>query len=209
MRRLFLPGLGAPPAIYQRALDARWRVLDPPTFASSGGAFDAHVAALVSELDASAERATLAGHSMGAAVAVLAAIERPRVVSRLILVAPAGLPLTKPVGESLADFARQLRAGSYPLRSTARAAGSALRAPRAAALLARTVRSLDLSSELRQVASLGIPCAVLGCTTDTLTPVDHCRRVARLTGGRYRELRLSGGHVWMLTEQAQFAAVLS
>jgi pimeloyl-ACP methyl ester carboxylesterase len=209
MRRLFVPGLGAPPAIYARALEPRWRVLTPPTFAASNGSLRAHVAALVGEIDASPGPTTIAGHSMGAAIAVLATLERPDSVARLVLVSPAGLPLTKPVRRSLTDFARQLVTGSYPLAATAGAAGSALRAPRATMRLAAAVRSLDLTSELRRVASLGIPCAVLGCTTDTLTPVDHCRRIAELVGGRYRELRLPGGHVWMLTNGVVFASVVA
>ncbi len=209
MRRLFVPGLGAPPAIYSRALDPRWRVLTPPSFAQSKGSLHAHVAGLVDEIDASREPATIAGHSMGAAIAILATLERPESVARLVLVAPAGLPLTKSVRQSLADFARQLTAGSYPLAATAGAAGSALRAPRAAIRLAAAVRSLDLTSELRRLASLGIPSAVLGCTTDTLTPVEHCRRIAELAGGGYRELGLPGGHVWMLTDQASFASALA
>jgi len=70
MRRLFVPGLGASPALYARALDRRWRVLSTPTFAESNGSIRAHVAALVSELDSAPEPAIVAGHSMGAAVAV-------------------------------------------------------------------------------------------------------------------------------------------
>jgi pimeloyl-ACP methyl ester carboxylesterase len=209
MRRLFVPGLGAPPAMYSRALDARWRVLSPPSFTQSKGSLHAHVAALVDEIDSSPEPASIAGHSMGAAIAILATLERPESVDRLVLVAPAGLPLTKPVRHSLGDFARQLTAGSYPFAATAGALGSALRAPRAAMRLAAGVRSLDLTPELRRVASLGVPCAVLGCTTDTLTPVEHCRRIAELVGGRYRELRLPGGHVWMLTDQASLASALA
>ena len=209
MRRLFVPGLGAPPAIYSRALDARWRVLTPPSFAQSKGSLRAHVATLVEEIDASREPATLAGHSMGAAIAVLATLERPESVARLVLVAPAGLPLTKPVRQSLGDFARQLTAGSYPLAATARAAGSALRAPLAAMRLATAVRSLDLTSELRRLGSIGVPCSVVGCTTDTLTPVEHCRRIAELVGGRYRELGLPGGHVWMLTDRSSLASALA
>jgi len=86
MRRLFVPGLGASPALYARALDRRWRVLSTPTFAESNGSIRAHVAALVSELDSAPEPAIVAGPSMGAAVAVLATLERPEAVARLVLV---------------------------------------------------------------------------------------------------------------------------
>ena len=41
----------------------------------------------------------------------LAAAELPELVERLVLVAPAGLPLQKPIGASLGDFVRQVGAG--------------------------------------------------------------------------------------------------
>jgi pimeloyl-ACP methyl ester carboxylesterase len=209
MQRLFVPGWGAPPAIYSRALGGDWRVVRSPTFAQSGGALAAHVDALVAELDWSSGPAVVGGHSMGGAVAVLAALERPEHVSRLVLVAPAGLPLTKPVHESVREFGRQLRAGAYPRIATGAAVASVLRAPRAAARLARAVRQLDLTAELGRLAQLGVPCGVVGCTTDSLITVDHCRRIARLAGGGYRELGLPGGHMWMLTERATFASVVA
>jgi hypothetical protein len=57
--------------------------------------------------------------------------------------------------------------------------------------------SLDLREEMTRVRRQGIPVTVIGCDTDMLTPPQHCRRPAELVGGRYRELRLDGGHVWM------------
>jgi pimeloyl-ACP methyl ester carboxylesterase len=209
MRRLFVPGLGASPALYARALDRRWRVLSTPTFAESNGSIRAHVAALVSELDSAPEPAIVAGHSMGAAVAVLATLERPEAVARLVLVAPAGLPLTKPIRRSLRALAAQLWSGCYPLPATLATVTSVIRAPRSAARLVMEVRSLDLTCELGGLAGLGVPSSVLGCTTDTLTPVDHCRRIASLAAARYRELSLPGGHVWMLTEQAVFGSLMT
>jgi homoserine acetyltransferase len=49
---------------------------------------------------------------------------------------------------------------------------------------------------------------VIACASDTLTPVDHCRRIAQLSGGGYREIDAAGGHMWMLVESTAFAAIL-
>ena len=86
---------------------------------------------------------------------------------------------------------------------------SALVAPRTTLELARAVRALDLRSQLEELARRGIPTDVVGCVGDTLTPVDHCRRIARLAGAAYREVDVRGGHMWMLYEPAAFAAALA
>ena len=52
---------------------------------------------------------------MGAALALLAAIDRPDLVERLILLSPAGLPLTKPIPSSLVTWVRQVATGRFPL----------------------------------------------------------------------------------------------
>ena len=48
---------------------------------------------------------------------------------------------------------------------------------------------------------------MIGCATDTLTTAAHCRRVATLAGADYRELELTGGHMWMLRHPDEFAAL--
>lgn len=208
MSRVFVPGFGALPAFYRPALSADWTVHEPPSF-RRGRSFDARVRALAEHVDLLEGPVTLAGHSMGAALAVAVALEQPERIGRLVLVGPAGLPLTKPIRASLSDFLGQVGERAYAPRELARALVSALAAPRSTLALARAVRRLDLRPQLHALDRLGIRTDVIGCVGDTLTPVDHCRRIARLAGAGYREVDARGGHMWMLFEPAAFAAALA
>ena len=206
MPALFIPGWGAHPSLYRGALPSGWEVLEPPTFRASRGSFEAYPAWLRFELESRTGPFVLGGHSFGAALAVVAASRDQHPIERLVLVDPAGLPLSKPIRACLADFGSQLATGLYPLRPAARSIASALAAPRAALRLAGSVRSLDLSSELDALRRCGVPCSVITADTDSLTPPEHCRKVARLAGGDYRELRVAGGHVGSSPLPASFGA---
>lgn len=199
---LFVPGWGAPSSVYR--VPEGWAVLEPPPFSASRS-LDERVNWLCGEIDRRSGRIVLAGHSLGAALAVLAAAERQDRVVRLLLVSPAGLPLSKPLHQSLRDFARQLRSRIYPRDDALRAIAAVLAAPRAAYRLACEVRALDLTERLR---ALDVPAEVIGCASDTLTTAAHCRRIASLARARYREVDLPGGHMWMLRDPAAFAAAL-
>jgi len=207
-RALFIPGWGAPAALYEPALPADWRVLVPPSFAASAGSLSAYRRWLRLELRARG-RTPLGGHSMGGALAIFAAAEAPELVERLVLVAPAGLPLDKPIRKSIRDFVRQLRSGAYPRGVAASATAAIARAPRAALTLAFEVRGLDLRRECARIRAAGIPVTVVGCVTDTLVTCDRVRLLADLLGGTYEELDSAGGHMWMLSEHERFAATLA
>ena len=209
MRKLFLPGYGASGRLYATGLGPGWRALEPPSFRETNGAFAAYEQWLGEELRRSNEPAWLAGHSMGGALAVVAAVARPAAVAQLPLISPAGLPLRKPIGASLAEFARQTAAGSYGVREVVRGLRATLGAPRSALRLARSVRSLDLSAQMRTLRALGVPVEVVGCASDTLVTPGHCTAAARLLGARYRELELPGGHMWMLDAWPHLAELLS
>ena len=208
MSQLFLPGWGAPAALYQPALPASWQALDPPSFAASGGTLAAYRQWVAWELR-SRGRSGLGGHSMGAALAILAAADAPELVERLVLVAPAGLPLEKPIRASLRDFVRQLARGDYSRRLAASAGLTAVRAPRAAVGVARQVRRLDLRRECARVRAAGVPATVVGCMSDTLVTSARARTLAEALGARYVELDLAGGHMWMLRAPARFASVVA
>lgn len=205
---LFLPGWGAPAALYEPGLPSAWRALEPPSFASSRGSLDAYRRWIGLELR-SGGRTSLGGHSMGAALAILAAADSPGLVERLVLVAPAGMPLQKPLSASVLDFLRQAAAGAYPRGPAARAVAAVACAPRAALSLAREVRALDLRRECRRVRVAGVPALVVGCASDTLVTRDHALALAQSLGADYRELALGGGHMWMLHAHDLLAAVLS
>jgi pimeloyl-ACP methyl ester carboxylesterase len=206
--RLFLPGWGAPAALYAPSLPASWLALEPPSFAASGGSLAAYRRWLDVELRERG-RSRLGGHSMGAALAILAAAHSPELVERLVLIAPAGIPLEKPIRKSVQDLLRQLAGGDYPRRVAVSGALAVGRAPRAALSLARHVRRLDLRRECERVRAAGIPVTVVGCVSDTLVTIDRSRALAGLLGARYEELELGGGHMWMLTDGALFASVVA
>jgi pimeloyl-ACP methyl ester carboxylesterase len=204
--RIFIPGYGALPGFYRAALRDTWAVHEAPAFSTCAG-FAEHVASLRARMKATDRPLILAGHSLGAAVAVAASLHAPDLVERLVLIGPAGLPLTKPILDSLRELRAQARAGAYPRGELRRAVLAAARAPASAWRLAQAVRALDLREELAAVRRAGIPCEVIACTGDTLTTVEHCRRVARLTGGVYRQLDARGGHMWPVVDPGAFAAI--
>jgi pimeloyl-ACP methyl ester carboxylesterase len=204
---LFLPGWGAPAALYAPGLPSQWSVLDPPSFATSGGSLAAYRRWLGGELSLRG-RSPLGGHSMGAALAILAAAESPELVERLVLVGPAGMPLQKPMAASVAEFLRQVARGVYPRVAAARALAAVARAPRAALALAEEVRALDLRRECARVRAAAIPALVVGCSTDTLVTRGHAQALADALGADYRELSLAGGHMWMLHAHELLARVL-
>jgi pimeloyl-ACP methyl ester carboxylesterase len=202
-RGLFLPGWGAPASLYRRAVPAGWEVLEPPRFRQTGGKLEPYLTWLLAELR---EPVTLAGHSMGGALAIRAALERP--VERLVLVSPAGLPLRKPLHRSALTFARQLLHRSYPLRSLTEMAAGTLGSPRSALALARAVHDLDLTHELERLRAQGTPCTVIACVTDELTTPAHCRELAERLGAEYREVDACDGHIWVVTQPELLRAEL-
>ncbi len=208
MSRLFVPGFGAVPSLYAPALAEGWTVHEPPSFRRAAS-LDSRLAALRRAVDRHAGPLTLAGHSMGAALAVGLALEQPQRVERLILIAPAGLPLTKPIADSVRSFCVQARDRVYTPRQVWDTVRGALVAPRATLGLARAVRGLNLGEQLAVLARRGVRCEVIGCVGDTLTPVAHCREIARLAGAEYVEVDAPGGHMWMVVEPTQLSALLA
>jgi pimeloyl-ACP methyl ester carboxylesterase len=208
MRKLFLPGYGTSGRSYARGLGAGWYALEPPPFRATNGAFAEYERWLARELRRTDEPVWLAGHSMGGALAVVAAAAAPERVVRLTLISPAGLPLRKPMAASLALFAKQVALGRYELGTTRSDVAAAIRAPRAALRLAHAVRNLDLSRQMRRLRQLGVPALVVGCASDTLVTPRHCRVTADLLGAEYRELELPGGHMWMLESWPRLAQLL-
>jgi pimeloyl-ACP methyl ester carboxylesterase len=198
MPGVFIPGWGASAALYRGLVPGDWDVLEPPSFRASKGALGAYRAWLRDELARRPGPITLGGHSFGAALAVLAANDGHANIDRLVLVGPAGLPLSKPLGRSMRDFGAQVVTGLYPLVEAVRLTRAALAAPNSALRLAQAVRRLDLRSELRSLRGKGVPCTVVAADTDTLTTPAHCRAIAELAGGDYRELSVGGGHMWFL-----------
>jgi pimeloyl-ACP methyl ester carboxylesterase len=173
-------------------------VLEQPGFRATAGDLGAYRRWLGEELSRRGRRVTLAGHSMGAALSVFAAIDEPHAVERLVLISPAGLPLSRPIWKSALSLVDQIVHGLYPAPELWRATRRTMSAPRAALRLASTLRELDLATELERVRAARVPCTVIACSTDRLTTPAISRRLATLLRAEYRELDCVGGHVWML-----------
>ena len=206
---LFLPGFAASPRVYASVLPSGWEAPRPPTLRATHGSLAVLRDWVVDELRRRPGPAVVAGHSMGAALAVLAAVAVPDRIARLLLVSPAGLPIRKPVRKSVADLFRQVLAETYALEDIARSSRDLLSAPRATTRLIRSLRALDLTPQMRRVRREGIPASVVACTTDTLVTPEACRRTANLLGGDYREVGSAGGHVWMLSRPEVLASLLT
>ena len=111
------------------------------------------------------ERFDLAGHSMGAAIAVRVAAEQPERVRRLALVAPAGLHLRPLAGHGLPLAFTLRRSGPRLLWLLGRDAARA--GPRTLVRATLEVAADDVRAELRRVAA---PTLVLCGERDALVP---------------------------------------
>jgi pimeloyl-ACP methyl ester carboxylesterase len=208
MNGLFVPGWGATPRLYAAGLPKGWAALALPSFRRTGGEFGAYRRWLADEIARGRTPIALAGHSMGGTLALLAAAEQPELVEQVIMLSPAGLPLTKPMRGSMRTFARQVLRGCYPTGELARMVTGAAAAPRSALKLARTVHALDLAPELERIRALGVPCTIVGCAGDELTTSAHCRALAAALDADYRELDAADGHIWPVTQPELLAGVL-
>ena len=147
-------------------------------------------------------RSRLAGHSMGAALAILAAAESPELVERLVLIAPAGLPLQKPIRESARDFVAAARARRLPAaRRRLGCARGRPRAPRRRSRSRGTCAASTCAASARGSAPLGIP------VDRRRLRRRHARHHRARPGARRARSEPTttsstsrGGHMWMLTE---------
>ena len=205
---LFVPGLAVRGRLYWPGVPADWLALDPPGAGRARGRFQAYREWLTGELVARGRPVTLAGHSMGAALAICAASERPDLVKRLILFSPAGLPLSKPLRSSFWLLVRQAFRGLYPAREVGFVVAETVKHPWLTQRLARETHELDLTAEMFLVRSAGIPVLVVGSASDTLTTPAICQAVADKLGGEFEQVE-GAGHMWMLRDWTTFRALLT
>jgi len=204
---IFIPGWGARARFYAAGLPDGWVAVDPPPFRRARS-LEAFREWLVRELERQPGPIALAGHSMGAALALRAAADDPATVASLVLFAPAGLPLTKTLSRSFATFFREIAAGRFPLRVALEGAAEVVRAPLAALRVGTDVRRLDLTAAMEAVRRAGIPTTIVSAPSDTLVTPAAAQKMAQLTGGELVEVPAVGGHLWMFGDWPRFRAVL-
>lgn len=184
--------------------------------------------------DADFTRATVVGHSLGAAVAAWLACTRPDRVGRLVLVAPAANTdslgpvdylLAAPVVGWLASVGAMagggLVLGARPLRrwvaeGTAlddrylRAAGRMLLAPAAWRAFVREQRFLvrDLPVLERRLGNIDTPTTIVAGTGDHVVPITATRRLARQIPGAELVMVEHAGHLLHVQHARRLAEVI-
>jgi pimeloyl-ACP methyl ester carboxylesterase len=154
-------------------------------------------------LDACAlESVDLIGHSLGGLIAAELAAERPQLVHRLALVAPAGIPC----GSTVLTRGRRLFATLYDLRGRLPTlVGDAMRAgPLTLLRGARFASNRDLSAEL---ASVHARTLIVWGEDDRLLPARIAAEWQRILPGS-RLVRLHCGHVPMWEAPRELASCL-
>jgi pimeloyl-ACP methyl ester carboxylesterase len=191
-------------------------------------------AALAALDRAGTARATVVGHSLGAAVAAWLALSAGERISRLVLVAPAvnldslgpvDYVLAAPLVGWLASVGAMagggLVLGAGPVRrwvaeATAlderylRAAGRMLLAPRAWRAFVREQRFLvrDLPALERRLAQLSVPTAIVAGTSDRVVPIEAARRLAgQISGAELVEIERAG-HLLHVQQAARLAEII-
>jgi len=197
---------------------------------------DGNALAALAALDcAGVDRATVVGHSLGAAVAVWLAISHPERVSRLVLVSPAvngeslgpiDYLLAAPVvgwlttigamaGGGLVLGARSVR--RWVAQATAlderylRSAGRMLLAPKAWRSFVREQRFLvrDLPVLERRLAEIAAPTTIVSGTADRVVPVAAARRLAaQIAGAELVEVE-HAGHLMHVQQAGRLAEVIA
>ena len=192
-------------------------------------------AALAALDRAGVTRATVVGHSLGAAVAAWLAASAPERVSRLVLVSPAAnldslsamdYLLAAPLVGWLASVGAMagggLVLGPGPLRrwvaeATAlddrylRAAGRMLLTPRAWRAFVREQRFLvrDLPALERRLSEISVPTTIGAGTGDRVVPIAAARRLAtQIRGAELVEIE-HAGHLLHVQQASRLADVIT
>ncbi len=211
--------------------------IDRPGWSSGSAPADlaGNAAAAIRALDATGTRkATVVGHSLGAAVAVWLAVEHPERVDRLVLAAPAancaslvpldhwlawplagelvGAPALAGVG--LVLFASSLRrrvAGWLSLDERyLEATGRALRTPGAWRAFAADQRALvrDLPSLERRLEYVDAPTTIVAGSADRIVPLSSARALADEIPGAELVVLPGAGHLLLHHRAQQLAEII-
>lgn len=211
---LLIHGAGATrldwPASIRRMAGAEVVAIDLPGHGDSTGAssdkIEAYREAMVGFMDAlHLERATWAGHSMGSAIALSAALERPERVAALILIGSGARLRVHPAILGLAEDSHRLPEAMDMFASGCFGSGSSPR--RIEQWRTRLAKGRGLPDDLRacdgfdvmdRLAEVTCPTLIICGEEDRMTPLKYGRYLAE--GIASAELRLfpRAGHMVML-----------
>jgi pimeloyl-ACP methyl ester carboxylesterase len=198
------------------ALDLRWhgRGIRSPRFRISECADD--VAGVLDALGI--PRAAVGGHSLGGAVALTLALERPGRVAGLVLVAtgarlrvaPEALALSaSPEGLALAARAMADRSFGPGASEAVREARAREIAATPRGLLHSDLAACDAFDVMARVGELRLPALVVCGTDDRLTPPKYAAFLAERIAGARLVLVPGAGHLVMLERPDEVAAALA
>ena len=231
---LFVHGWGLSHRTYRRALkrlvEQGIRVYAPalpgfgrtPELPADQFSFTGFSAWLAHFMDAAGitGKVTLVGHSFGGGVAIQAAYDFPRRVSRLVLVNSIGGATWQQRGEQvrmmqerpLWDWGLHLQADTMSLRQLTRvvpviaadAVPNAVRQPRAVWRVGRLIREADFAPELQELKRRRMPVVILWGRNDTVLPL-ACMESLRAALGSPTVRTVEGSHGWLLAQPERFA----
>jgi pimeloyl-ACP methyl ester carboxylesterase len=147
------------------------------------------------------ERIRLIGHSMGGAIAVQCAAQRPDAISQLVLAAPAAIPVGHLTVWSYVPPLMQAAAAMTPSFLPILAYDALRAGPRTLLRMSRELLTHDLRDELRRVTA---PTLLIWGRRDSLVPPSLGHKMRKEIG--HAELRIFdiAGHVVMYDRPAAF-----
>ena len=146
--------------------------------------------------------AALVGHSLGGLLAARVAARRPELVERLVLIAPAGIPVRRPLAHAI-PLAREL--GRVRPRFATTLARDALRAGPFLLARAHAAATTDLRADL---ASVRAPTLIVWGERDRLLPATHAAAWAEAIPHARIELLPRAGHVPMVDAPDEVSRIL-
>ncbi|MGV9664713.1 alpha/beta fold hydrolase [Nocardia niigatensis] len=170
------------------------------------------------------EPVTLIGHSFGGAVAIMTAYESPSLVGRLVLVNSVGGSawvngrgtVVAMAQRPLWDWGLHLQADILPVPEMTRVlpiilrdgVPAAMSHPQAFWRAAKLVRTANLTAELAELGSRGLPITIVWSNADNVIP-EAATETLQAAHEEIRTITVEGKHCWLLADPSRFGEVIS